>query len=102
MFIKLLLVVGGQAFMATLADNLHLFLRLGRWLFWLVRWLRWALFKDNLSFPGNVRVGDLLSKLLQIEFNIGDSLFQGFVFVWHMFVPIRIGLLLGSGFALAR
>ena len=48
----------------------------------MVRWLRWALFKDNLSFPGNVRVGDLLSKLLQIEFDIGDSLFQGFVFVW--------------------
>jgi len=46
--------------------------------------LRWALFKDNLSFPGNVRVGDLLSELLQIEFDLSDSLFQGFVFVWHM------------------
>ena len=45
--------------------------------------LRWALFKDNLSFPGNIRVGDLLSKLLQIEFDLSDSLFQGFVFVWH-------------------
>jgi hypothetical protein len=43
--------------------------------------------------PGNVRVGDLLSKLLHTEFDIGDSLFQGFVFVWHMFVPIWIGLL---------
>ena len=51
----------------------------------MVRWLRWALFKDNFSFPRNVRVCDLLSKLLQIEFDIGDSLFQGFVFVWHMF-----------------
>ena len=51
---------------------------------WLVRWLRWALFKNNLSFPGNVRVGDLLSELLQIEFDLSDSLFQGFVFVWHM------------------
>ena len=40
--------------------------------------LRWALFKDNLSFPGNVRVGDLLSKLLQIEFDIGDSFVPGF------------------------
>jgi hypothetical protein len=59
------------------SDRLRLFLRLGRCLLWLVRWLRWALFKDNLSFPGNVRVGDLLSKLLQIEFDIGDSLFQG-------------------------
>ena len=29
--------------------------------------LRWALFKDNLSFPGKVRVGDILSKLLQIN-----------------------------------
>ena len=70
------------------SDRLRLFLRLGRCLLWLLRWLRWALFKDNLSFPGNVRVGDLLSKLLQIEFDIGDSLFQGFVLVWHMFVPI--------------
>jgi hypothetical protein len=34
--------------------------------------------------------GDLLSKLLQIEFDLSDSLFQGFVFVWHMF---WIGLL---------
>ena len=69
-------------------NRLRLFLRLGRWLRWLGRWLRWALFKDNLSFPGNVPIGDLLSKLLQIEFDIGDSLFQGFAFVWHMFVPI--------------
>jgi hypothetical protein len=68
-------------------------LRLGRWLLWLVRWLRWALFKNNLSFPGNIRIGDLLSKLLQIEFDLSDSLFQGFVFVWHMFVSIWTGLL---------
>ena len=60
----------------------------GRWSLWLVRWLRWALFKDNFRFPGNVCVCDLLSKLLQIEFDIGDSLFQGFVFVWYMFVSI--------------
>jgi len=33
--------------------------------------------KDNLSFPGNVGADDLLSKLLQIEFDIRDSLFQG-------------------------
>jgi hypothetical protein len=52
-------------------------------------------------FPSqeNVRADDLLSKLLQIEFDIGDSLFQGFVFVWHMFVPIGIALLSGSRFA---
>ena len=75
----------------------QLFLRLGRCLFWLVRWLRWALFsKDNLSFPGNVRFGDILTKLLQIEFYIGDSLLQGFVFVWHIFVPIWTGLLIGK------
>ena len=43
---------------------------------------------QNLSFPGNVRADDLLSKLLQIQFDIGESLFQGFVFVWHIFVPI--------------
>jgi hypothetical protein len=49
---------------------------------------RWTLFKDNLSFPGNVGADDLLSKLLQIEFDIRDSLFLGFVFVWHMFVLI--------------
>ena len=48
--------------------------------------LRWDLFKDNLSFPGNIRLGDFLSQLLQIEFDLSDSLFQGFVFVWHMFV----------------
>jgi hypothetical protein len=42
----------------------------------------------TIPFPGNVRADDLLSKLLQIEFDIRDSLFQGFVFVWHMFVPI--------------
>jgi hypothetical protein len=59
----------------------------------LLRWLRWTLLKDNLSFQGNVRVGDLLSKLLQIGFDIRDSLFQGFVFVWRMFVPIWIGVL---------
>ena len=70
------------------SDRLRLFLRLGRCLLWLLRCWRWTLFKDNLSFPGNVRADDLLSKLLQIEFDIGDSLFQGFAFVWHMFVPI--------------
>ena len=59
----------------------------------MVRWLRWALFKNNLSFPGNIRIGDLLSKLLQIEFDLSDSLFQGFVFVWHIFVSIWTGLL---------
>ena len=89
------------------SDKLRLFLWLDWWfprldrrlcwllrrLFWYVRWLRWALFKNNLSFPGNVRFGDLLSKLLQIEFDLGDSLFQGFAFVWHMFVPIWTGLL---------
>ena len=68
------------------SDRLRLFLGLGRCLLCLVRWSRWALFsKDNLSFPRNVRTGDLLSKLLKIEFDIGDSLFQGFVFVCHMF-----------------
>ncbi len=36
------------------------------------------------------RKRDLLSKLLQIEFDLSDSLFQCFVFVWHMF---WIGLL---------
>ena len=72
----------------TQSDRLRLFLRLGRCLLWLLRCWRWTLFKDNLSVPGNVRADDLLSKLLQIEFDIGDSLFQGFVFVWHMFVPI--------------
>jgi hypothetical protein len=70
------------------SDRLRLFLRWGRCLLWLLRFWRWTLFKDNLSFPGNVRADDLLSKLLQIEFDIGDSLFQGFAFVWHMFVPI--------------
>ena len=70
------------------SDRLRFFLRLGRRLLWLFRCWRWTLFKDNLSFPGNVRADDLLSKLLQIEFDIGDSLFQGFVFVWHMFVLI--------------
>jgi hypothetical protein len=44
--------------------------------------------RNNLSFPGNVGADDLLSKLLQIQFDIRYSLFQGFVFVWHMFVPI--------------
>jgi hypothetical protein len=59
------------------SDRLRLFLGLGRCLLCLVRWLRWALFsKDNLSFPRNVGAGDLLSKLLKIEFDIGDSLFQ--------------------------
>jgi len=74
-------------------DWLGLFLRLARCLSWLLQRLLWlircllcALFtKDDLSVPRNVRVGDLLSKLLQIGFDIGDSLFQGFVFVWHMF-----------------
>jgi hypothetical protein len=70
------------------SDRLRLFLRWGRCLFWLLRFWRWTLFKDNLSFPGNVRADDLLSKLLQIQFDIGESLFQGFVFVWHIFVPI--------------
>jgi hypothetical protein len=42
---------------------------------------------QNLSFPGNVRADELLSNL-QIQFDIGESLFQGFVFVWHIFVPI--------------
>src|SRR4029077_12029879 len=77
-------------------NRLRLFSSVGRCLLWLVSWLFWALFKDNLSFPGNVRVGDLLSKLLQIEFDIGDSLFQGFAFFWHMFVPIWIWLTIGN------
>src|SRR5208282_5035704 len=47
-------------------------------------------FKDNLSFPGNVRVGDLLSELLQIEFDLSDSLFQGFVFVWRAECPVAL------------
>ena len=58
------------------SDRLRLFLRLGRCLLWLLRCWRWTLFKDNLSFPGNVRADDLLSKLLQIEFDIRDSLFR--------------------------
>jgi hypothetical protein len=70
------------------SDRLRFFLRLGRCLLWLFRCGCWALFKDNLSFPGNVGADDLLSKLLQIQFDIRDSLFQGFVFVWHMLVPI--------------
>jgi hypothetical protein len=70
----------------ALPNRLLFFLRLGRRLLWLLRCWRWTLFKDNLSFPGNVRAYNLLSKLLQIEFDIRDSLFQGFVFVWHMFV----------------
>jgi hypothetical protein len=45
-------------------------------------------FKDNFPFPGNVSASDLLSKLLQIQFDIRDSLFQRFVFVWYMFVLI--------------
>jgi hypothetical protein len=64
------------------------FLRLGRCLLWLLRCWCWALFKDNLSFPGNVGADDLLSQILQIEFDIRDSLFQGFVFIWHMIVLI--------------
>ena len=70
------------------SDRLWFFLRLGRCLLWLLRCWRWTLFKDNLSFPGNVGADDLLSQLLQIEFDIRDSLFQGFVFIWHMFVLI--------------
>src|SRR6266403_4121855 len=75
------------------SDRLRFFLRLDRCLLCLLRcwrWRRWTLFKDNLSFPGNVGADDLLSKLLQIGFDIRDSLFQGFVFVWHMFVPMWI------------
>jgi hypothetical protein len=58
------------------SDRLRFFLRLSRCLLWLFRCWRWTLFKDNLSFPGNVGADDLLSKPLQIEFDIGDSLFQ--------------------------
>jgi hypothetical protein len=66
------LIVTPEGLPPSGVNRLRLFLRLGRW-------LRWTLFKDNLSFTGNVRVGDLLAKL-QIELDIGDSLFQGFAF----------------------
>jgi hypothetical protein len=64
-------------------------------------WL-WTLFKDNLSFPGNERADDLLSKLLKIEFDIGDSLFQGFS-VRLAYVRSYLNCLtLGKWFALAK